>query len=304
MASTSDVTIIIPTLCSDSRAESLLRAIYSVRASSTESVQIIVVVNGQRVSPAVYAAVSKTGVILLRQEEGSLPKALALGRSQVRTPFFGFLDDDDEMLMGGLDLRLSVLRADSRAAVVVSNGYREEGGELSPMNPDMQGIEEDPLRSLLERNWLASCAGLYRTALVHEGYFAKPHRFAEWTWLGFQLCAAGLRFRTIETKGYVVHDTPQSLSKAGGYYASYVSLFDRMLSCNLPPWARLRIQQKRSDALHHLSVRSLSNGVILEAAKLHFQSLFPLTHGLRYILYGRHIGFRALCRWLRLPPRG
>jgi hypothetical protein len=139
---------------------------------------------------------------------------------------------------------------------------------------------------------------LFRTSTVGEDFFLKPHGYAEWTWLGFQLCAAGLQFRAIESKDYIVHDTPMSLSKSVAYYQSYITLFNRMLAHGAPAWAQERILQKRCAAYHYLSVRALVAGQLKEAAALHIRSLYPF-HGLRYAPYGRHILAEAFLSMVR-----
>jgi len=228
------------------------------------------------------------GVRVLRQAAGSLPLAVAFGRAAVQTPFFAFLDDDDELLPGALDRRLDVMVADPTVSVVVSNGYKEVSGNLVAMHPDMKGIFDDPLLRLLERNWLASCAGLYRSLTIGDHFFQQSHGYAEWTWLAFKMCAAGVRVRSIESMDYVVHDTPSSLSKLQAYDESYVLLFERMLEHDLPSLARNRIIQKRCAAYHHLSEKALERKELRAALILHCKSLYP-PFGLRYIPFTRHV---------------
>lgn len=61
-------------------------------------------------------------------EEGSLPRALIAGRRTVATPFYSFLDDDDELLPVAIDLRLAPLLADPAVDIVASNGYQPKRG--------------------------------------------------------------------------------------------------------------------------------------------------------------------------------
>jgi glycosyltransferase involved in cell wall biosynthesis len=290
------ITVIIPTVCSEARATSLLHAVESAkRAAAKTPVEVLVVANGSQVHPEVLSKVAAAGARVLRQAAGSAPMAVAYGRSEVRSPFFAFLDDDDELLPGALDTRLSAISIEPNVALVVSNGYREHAGHLTPMHENMHGIDANPLLQLLNRNWLASCAGLYRTAAVGEPFFLRPHDYAEWTWLAFRLSIAGLQVRAIETLDYVVHDTPASLSKSQPYHQSYIELFNRMLMESPPAWARKRILEKRCAAYHDLSVKALQTGDLRRCCHLHLRSLWPLQ-GLRYLPYSRHIVARALAR--------
>ncbi len=101
------ITMVIPTTCYANRRESLLRAVATARAASNQLIVVLAVVNGSRVDADTLTALSEQPVQVDRQQEGSLPIALARGRSLVQTPFFGFLDDDDELLPGALDRRLA-----------------------------------------------------------------------------------------------------------------------------------------------------------------------------------------------------
>ncbi len=293
MTSASLITIVIPTTCSADRHESLLRAVQSAHAASCQPIAVLVVVNGSRVDADTLAELTEQPVTIDRQREGSLPKALARGRSLVQTPFFGFLDDDDELLPGALDSRLALMLADPRLGLVVSNGYRELQGKRSSAVPSLEGVDREPLRQLLSNNWLASCAGLYRTSMVSGAYFQQIHAFAEWTWLGYRLCLAGTLVGVVREHGFVVHDTPGSLSKSAGYQRSYVALLDRMLAENPPRWARKALLAKRSAALHDLSAKALQDGELVVSWQLHLRSLGGL-HGWRYLPYTRHLVWQAL----------
>lgn len=293
----SDLTIIIPTACRLERAAVLRRAIDSAIASCETPPNVAVVANGPNVDESLYRSlIDDERVQVFRLEKGSVPLAQAYGRRQVDTPFFAFLDDDDELLAGASDLRLARLRSDAAIDLVVMNGSYMQGGKTMAMHPNLQAIEADPLKALLERNWLASCGGMFRTASIGEDYFAGSHSYAEWTWLAFRLSMDKKCIRVIDQPGYMVHDTPNSLSKSESYFESYISLFDRMLSAPVPAYARKRIMAKRCAAQHHLSVLALGAGELDQAWSSHRSSLqFP--SGWKYALYGRKI------LWARLKKR-
>jgi glycosyltransferase involved in cell wall biosynthesis len=293
LSSGPEVTVIIPTTCSAERHESLLRAVASAHAACSMPIVVLVVVNGAQVDALALAALTEQLVQVERLQEGSLPKALARGRALVSTAFFGFLDDDDELLPGALDRRLELMRADPALGLVVSNGWRQMSESRRPSVRSLQGVDKEPLRRLLYNNWLASCAGLYRSSMVTESFFDKPHGFGEWTWLAYRLCLAGVRVGTVHQHDFLIHDTPGSLSKTAAYHRSYLALFDRMLVERPPAWARREILAKRSATLHDLAVRSLEEGRVGEALDLHLRSLGNLR-GLRYIGFTRRILARAM----------
>ncbi len=287
------ITILIPSVCSEARHASLVRAIASAQGAASQPIRVVVVANGPSVSDSAVQAARQYGADVQRLAEGSLPKALAHARALVTTEFFGFLDDDDELLEGALDRRLEALHQDPKVDVAVSNGVRDLGGERQRCLPSLAGVADEPLRALLHQNWLASCAGLFRASRVGTEYFAKPHRYAEWTALAFQLCMTGRRVACVDSLDYVIHDTLGSLSKSEGFVRSYVELYEQMLQPETPAWAKAIIRSKRGAALHDLSVRALEAGRLAEAMLFHLRSLGTLE-GLRYFSYGRHIARRVL----------
>jgi len=289
----SKLTVIVPTVCSEARSRSLMQAIASAHESARPAPTVLVVANGPQVCESVYARLQALPMVqTLRLDVGSLPGALLEGRKHVQTEFFAFLDDDDVLLPGSSDLRLQALQ-DATVDVALVNGYRESSGTRSLMQPNMEGIESEPLRTLLEANWFASCAAVFRSASIGVEMFENPQPFAEWTWLAYRLILAGRRFRAIEAAGYVIHDTPASLSKSSRYFESYISLFDRMLAEKPPAWARRRIVEKRCAAFHDLSNSALLAGAHRKALALHLRSLASPA-GLRYFLFGRKVLLDAL----------
>jgi hypothetical protein len=295
------LTTIIPTVCSEQRRDSLLRAIDSALASTAQESLVLVVANGPRVSDLLFQEIQRLQCVKsIRLEAGSLPNAMIEGRKLVETEFFCFLDDDDELLPGASELRLQQLQRNVHADVAVINGFRQVGGLREPHMSSLHGVADDPLRTLLEANWLASCAGLYRAHTIGVEVFLDPQPLAEWTWLAYRLALLEKRFCVVDEPGYVIHDTPSSLSKAQGYLEGYISLFDRMLNEQPPAWAKRRIVQKRCDTLHSLAERALLSGEYGQAWRFHAQSMAALG-GLKYFLFGRKILKGALFAQARSP---
>ena len=293
------VSIIIPTLASISRKLQLVRAVESVLSDAMDSVKCIICVNGNQWDATTIEALrSRKGVELHRLPEPSLPKAIAFGRSVVRTEFFGFLDDDDELLPGAINERVKTYLSKPNCDLVVSNGIRRTALGDQLLLTRLESVPADPLTSLFEENWLPSCGGLFRTATIGQGYFVDYHEYAEWTWLAYRLAIEGKRVAIVNRPTFVVNDTPGSLSKSVAYDNAYIALYRRMLDRNPKASIRKVILRRMASALHDQSSASLKRGETFDAARSHFHSLF-LPGGLRFLSYTRHIARQALTSRLR-----
>ena len=292
--STPSVTIIVPTMAAPERQAQLARAIRSIGDAAVEKIKIIVCVNGNRSSADSIAAIEAVpGVNIHRLAEPSLPKAVAFGRSMVETPFFGFLDEDDQLLPGAIDARLRVLLTDEGCDLVVSNGiYRKDGCDHL-MLTGLDAVSKDPLRALFNENWLPSCGALFRTASIGRCYFDDYHEYAEWTWLAYKLAMDGKRIATLDAPTFVVNDTEGSLSTSAPYRSAYLALFERMLERNPPRDILPLVRSRIANQLHGLSCESLERGQISAAIAQHLKSLL-LPGGWRYVTYSRHIANAVL----------
>lgn len=291
------VTVIIPTTCERVRWSSLERAIVGILAQEGVAARVIAVVNGNRYDPDCFEALKrKDGVTVLYRSTGSAPLAQAAGRDAVETPYFAFLDDDDEYLPGALATRLAPLHADPALDFVVANGYRARNGRDELAIGDSSAIVADPLAALCERNWMASCAGLFRTRTVTADYFADPAPYMEWTYLAFRLTAS-LRMRWLDAPTYRINDSPVSLSKSDAYLRSELEILQRVLALPLPPQARRAVRRKLGRACHVFAEKSRRQGSHAQAWRFHLDSLSK-PGGWRYLTYSRKL-VQAL--W-RTPP--
>lgn len=287
-------TVIIPTLCNSVRAEALLRAIHSVGEASSAPVGLLICINGRHVDESLADRVAKQpGVRCLRLIEGSLPMAISAGRRSIQTEYFAFLDDDDELLPGSIDRSLAVFSMDETVDVVASNGYRQTSVGQSVVLTDCKQLEVDLLSGLFVANWLASCGGLYRTASVAAEYFDTLPKLAEWTWLAFTLAMSGKHIRILDEPGYIIHDTPNSLSKDPKYGGGFIKLYERMLEMQPPPHICQIIRERISSTHHDLSVEMLERSRLREAIRMHLLSLRTLR-GLRYLTFTRHLLIAAM----------
>ena len=283
------VSVVMPTEARPDRARLLRRALESVRSQRGVRTIPIMVVNGPAADRGLLAELTHSeGVHLVRLEAAGLPAALRAGREQVRTPYFAELDDDDEFLPGALLARVQALEARPDVDVVVTRGYVDRGGRRELNVPDLEACQEDPLRSLLAHNWLAPCAGLFRSATIGTEYFADVPSYLEWTYLGLRLCLER-RILFLNASTWVYHaDTPGSLSKAPTYVLRQPASLDRLLALPLPGDARRRLLQRRGTALHTAASLELRAGRSQAAWRWHLRSL-AAAGGWRYVLYTRRL---------------
>lgn len=281
----SQVSVIIATLAEASRKNSLKYAINSIRNSSILPIKIIVVVNGNRFDPEIFHWLKAEPDVLFNYiKEPSLPLALLRGRQLVETEFFSFLDDDDEYLPGATDYRLSFLQANPEVDLVACNGYINRGEGNMLLYDSLADISTDPLYALFNKNWLASCGGLFRAHSIKCDYFHSGMAYLEWTWLAFRIASAGHRIQGLDDPTFTIHDTPNSASKSEKYLQAHVSLHQRMLDANPRPDLRPIIYYRLANAWHSISDYQRTSGNIKDAWLNHLRSLSH-PRGWRYWSY-------------------
>ena len=278
------VTAIIPTTCESSRGPLLRRAILSVVDQIPENGLILIVANGDRVDESVVRmAESFPRTRVQRLEEASVAKAQQLGRHLVTTEFFCFLDDDDEYLPNAFTTRLKELRADPSVDVVVTNGFKRIDNDARINLEHLELAQADPLRALLRENWLASCAGFFRTRSVTPDYFDGNTCFLEWTLLAYKL-ASRLVIRFIDIPTYRIHSNHGSASKSQDYRQAEPRVLAKIAELDLPPDVRRAIKSKISNSEHSLSTYFLRQGDWNRAVRHHFKSLGSYA-GLKFVPY-------------------
>ena len=282
------ISVIIPTTCEAARWGSLQRAIRSLRDQRGVCVEVLVVVNGTRFDQTGYEQLrSMKGLRVLYREQGGLPGALRFGRTQVTTPYFAFLDDDDEYMPGALWHRSRPLAVDEGVDYVVSNGYRSDGESEQLVLESIGRIRRDPLRALIAGNWLASCGGLFRSASVSIDFFDGTTSFLEWTLLAYKL-ASCRRGGFIDVATFRIHESPTSLSKSEAYKHAEVDVLRKILDLDLPDDVRRALRMKSGRANHRLSNHHLRAGNLGRAWRYHIASLFG-PGGAGYLAYSRKL---------------
>jgi glycosyltransferase involved in cell wall biosynthesis len=282
------VNVIIPTTCEASRWISLKRAILSVTTQENANADVIVVVNGDRFDPMCYDELcAMKNLTVVYQSEGSLPRALRLGRSLVTASTFAFLDDDDEYLPGALLHRLKPLLAVRTLDFVASNGYRYIGSHDRPLLANVDAVRHDPIRALLSENWLASCGGLFRTSSVLLEHFDGETRYLEWTYLAYKL-ASTLQMTFVDVPTFRIYDSPGSLSKSTAYQEAEAAVLAKIARLELPTDVKRSIRAKIGRRFHDLANHSLMRGDYAAAWRYHLTSLrYP--KGWEYLLYSRKL---------------
>lgn len=283
------VSVVIPTMAAKERELPLRRAIESIRRSSTTKIRIIAVVNGTRSDPEICRWLSAQPDIHCEYiSAASAPLAVRRGRELVQTPFFSFLDDDDEYLSGGTDLKRAAFTNSAGTDLVISSGFWNIGGIDEPILTSLDHIPSTPLECLFEYNWLYSCNALFRSDSILPEFFADPHPYGEWTWLAYKLGLAGKKIAVINQATFRINDTPGSLSKSDSYYSAYQALYRRMMALAPPAEIARTIRVRMSADWHDQSDRALLRGERLQAFSLHLKSL-TLPGGLKYLPYTRRL---------------
>lgn len=283
------VSVIVPTAGAKARASQIARAIESIQAQTGVRAIPIVVLNGTRFDPELKRQIaSRSDIRYAYQPVGSLPLALKTGRGLVDTEFFAELDDDDELLPTGLDARLAPMRTDPSIDVVVGNGYFQNGTQRALNFNDFDEVRKNPLDALMNRLWLSSCSGLYRTATVGPEYFAEIPPYLEWTYVALRV-ALTRKLSFVEAPTYVCHvDTAGSLSKSSEFIAGQAAGLRQMLQLDLPPRVRTQLRKKLGASLHHASDCELAKGNYMAAWKMHLRSLCH-PGGYQYAAFTRHL---------------
>lgn len=281
-----EITVIVPTALRTERAASIARAVDSIVGQDKVRALPMLVVNGSGYDPALLRHWRNDPRVTVHfLELGNLPGAIRYGRSQVVTPYFCFLDDDDCYEPDTLHQRVAAFTqpAEECVDVVITNGWREFGDHAEPCFDGMAQFADDPLRSLLRHNWLASCGGTFRSDAVGLEFFDGTTPYLEWTTTAFR-CALALRIRFLEIHGFRIGDSPASLSKSSAYRRGVVDGLSAIARLPLPADVRAAILRRRGDALHDLAEHYCSERLAGAAWRAHLACLAE-RGGLRYLSF-------------------
>ena len=291
----SEIEIIIPTLALPTRRESLSRAVQSVLSQSGVRTAVTLVVNGDKFDQAC--------VDQLRQEsrinvcwviEPGLPGAIVTGWNATSANLVGFLDDDDIFLPNGLARMRDAAGLDGHADVVVANGYSYTAPgrplEVVTKRDRTSALMSDPLLTLVQKNWFASCCALYRKERIGSDLFDNLVPWCEWTLVAGRL-AISKRIAFVWEPCYQVNDTLESASKSEQSLLARERVLKEMIDlCAQADRQDVgRELRNRFGAMYHaISNLHHERDRTLEAWRYHLRSLIA-PKGLQYLSYTRHL---------------
>jgi hypothetical protein len=269
----------------------LARAVASVVGQQGVRARAIVVAVGSARDPVIETALDEPVVVHRVADAASPGRALSLARRLVEAPFYAFLDDDDELLPNALSTRLQCL-VDEHADAVVTTGYWISTETKRIHIPDIGRHQDDLLSGIIERCWLASCGGLFRTSSVSARHFDDLPDLCEWTCVAFRLALARAKLRLLDVPTYNVYDTAGSLSKSDAFEDATLRLLAAMRAERLPSSVREKLERKYRAALHDAAERYRRARNLRKAWHCHLRSIKP-PHTLRYGAYTRKLLWRA-----------
>jgi hypothetical protein len=162
------------------QAHYLAEAIASAREQSHHPAEVVVVDDGSTDATAAIAG-RHPGVRCLRQANRGLPAARNAGLADGRGEYVVFLDADDRLLPGALQVGAATLDAHPEAAFAVGR-HRRIAADGSPLpSPSPPRVERGHYASLLRRCWIQMPATvMYRRAVLEAvGGFDTTFRCAE-----------------------------------------------------------------------------------------------------------------------------
>lgn len=280
-------TVVIPTL--GVRPKELERAIKSVLGQDAGGAIPLVVVNGDRHDPDLVRHLRQRRDIRFHQiSTPGVAGARYEGRKQVDTPYFGFLDDDDELLPNAMRVRLAVF-AELAPDIVVTNGYLDMASKREILFTQFRNFPDDPARALMEENWLDGPGGLYRTDKVSCEIFLELPNFLEWTYLAFLLSQKHKIYRLDEPTFVRNMGATDQVSQSYRYYREVPLVLAAMERLTPRPELRTLLRQKRFSALHDCSSIAMQRHNMRDAWIYHLRSIAGIRGLLRYGLYTRHL---------------
>lgn len=289
--------IVIASVCDESRADRLQRACNSVRAMAGDhSYAIIVVANGNRVSPTVLTWLrARSDIRLVQVRTGSYPLARRVGVEMADAEFLGFVDDDDELLPNTLGKKLAYFRAHPDVDVLISDGLRVNGSATSRILPRAEERGTDVVDTMMRSGWSA-CSLTLRTKNIDLAAFDSEFRQMEWTLTALQLARHHKVGLLDEPMFCYYEDTPNSLSKSVDHELAAPEVWRRLSSQYAGTPYEKTMRHRYRHACHNASWQHARLGNLREAWRLHWQSM-QSPGGLKaYLPYSRKLLLASLRR--------
>lgn len=282
------VDVIVRTLAEKKRAESLARALSSIRNQAGVDARALVVVNGDRFDPDLVAELERTPDIRVeRIRQTSVVAALSHGLMLVDAPIFTFLDDDDELVADSLAEPLGWLVDHPQDDVVITLVDMSSRGEQALTGH--RDTAQRPLYNLLESCWLHPGSGFFRANPVIKEIVDVEVGHMEWTTIALRLIRSSARLHFMNTATVIYHDTDESLSKNVAHQEAELTVMREILADKtMDRRTKRRARAKYLNSLHTLSARYHSRGQRADAWRMHLKSLCSEAF-FRYVLYTRKL---------------
>ena len=279
------VSVIIRTQANKARCELLARAVRSVLSQEGVAATLIVVVNGEAPEPAVIDWLhgdARIDVVMLAKTDKA--QATAVGRARVQSPFFTYLDDDDELLPQSLRLRARFLCAHPRVDCFVTNGEYVSTAERRRVFRDINVYARDPLGAIVGgANWLASCGGTFRTATVSQRFFDDTTRHCEFRVIAFRV-ASELTLAFSDEQTFRLWDLPDSQHRLPTHVDLEYQIYEVMARWNKDPALTGKLKRARIASFHKACALHRLAGDFPRAWANHWKSLAS-PYGLKYLPY-------------------
>ncbi len=285
-ASTPDISVIVPTTCEASRREFIERAIESVLSQGGITLELIIVVNGNRFdADLLHRLRQNKNIRVIQLSNGNVSRARFDGVCQARGRLFCFLDDDDEFLENALQIRVERMREMPNTDVVVTNGFIRESNDYPMVSEKMaQQIKDDLPASIFTTNWFASAASTFRKSTIDESMFNFKYKYFEWTFLFFALVARKMTVDYIHVHTYRKYENnPLSVSKSDAYILACPAVLLDLMCLSLSDPLKAGLKRKLCSSLNAVSKLHVRNKNISQAWATHLRCV--LCGGWRYVPY-------------------
>jgi hypothetical protein len=291
-------TAVIASLCNDARGELLKRACDSIRAmAGGMGYSIIVVANGPDVSPQVLSwLATRSDVRVVRLRSGSHPLARRLGAELAEGEFLGFLDDDDELVPDTLPLKVAEFRRSPDVDVLVTDGYRINGSEVTRIFPSAEERRPDLVETMMRAGWGAGTLTL-RNGKVDLAAFDPSFRHLEWTLTVLDL-ASRYRFAYLDVPTYRYYEnTPNSLSKSQEHNLAAPEVWRRLSKSYAGSRYEPAVRRQHGVECHHASCEYLRRGRMRDAWRFHAAALLA-PGGASFLTYSVRLTLASVRRLL------
>jgi len=287
-------TVVIASLCTEARGELLKRACESIRAMAGDNqYSIIVVANGPHVSPDVLTwLATRPDVRVIRLKTGSHPLARRVGAEMAESEFLAFLDDDDELVADTLSARVAEFRRRPEVDVLVTDGLRINGSEVTKIFPPSEARRPDLVETMMQAGWGAGAITL-RSRNIDLAAFDPSFRHLEWTLTVLDL-ASRYRFAYLDLPTYKYYEnTPNSLSKSREHHLAAPEVWRRLSVIYAGTRYEGEVRRRHGMECHHASYEYARRGLIRDAWRLHAASL-RAPGGMAFLWFSAKLLFASL----------